>query len=317
MYTEFYGLQEIPFGLTPNPRYIFKTESYLEVISNLKYCISHYKGLVVVTGEVGTGKTTTLRSMMQQLGHEISSVYILNPFLTVPEFLEMLGGGLRLGLSPAATKLEFLNALARSLAVRHSKGLRTVLIIDEAHGLSTMVLEEVRLLANLETNTEKLLQVILCGQPELREKLNQPNLRQLKQRISLRCSIKPLNFLEVGKYMRFRLKTAGADRVDFFDTDAVNLIAHASLGIPRVINNICDNALLQGYAEGRKLITRGIIEDVLETLEIAPNEATGDEPTDYGAWPIHRDERLESVKEISVERQAHDWKNYGGQGGFD
>jgi general secretion pathway protein A len=292
MYTEFYGLTELPFGLTPNPRYIFKTESYLEVISNLKYGITHYKGIVMVTGEVGTGKTTTLRSMMQQLGHKIASVYILNPSLTVPEFFEILCTSLQLGLSQSASKPEILSTLARSLAARHSKGMRTVLIADEAHGLTTAVLEEIRLLANLETNTEKLIQIILCGQPELREKLNQPNLRQLKQRISLRCSIKPLALFEVPKYIRFRLKTAGAERVDIFDTEAVELIGQASAGIPRVINNVCDNALLEGYADGRETIGRDIIVNVLERLDITPTDIDNVEPTDFNTWSSAREEHL-------------------------
>jgi len=284
MYRDFYGLKEIPFGLTPNPKYIFKTESYLEVIANLKYCISHYKGLVVVTGEVGTGKTTTLRSMMQQLGHEVLAVYILNPFLTVQEFYEQLTTSLRLGLSAKASKPEILNTLALYLSQRHLRGLRTVLIADEAHGLSPTVLEEIRLLANLETNTEKLLQIVLCGQPELRETLNQPNLRQLKQRISLRCSIKPLTMSDVNKYIRFRLKIAGAERVDVFDAGAIDLIARVSLGIPRVINNICDNALLQGYALSREIITREMIENVIETLDISTNDMTTGDNLDFAPW---------------------------------
>jgi general secretion pathway protein A len=284
MYRDFYGLKEIPFGLTPNPKYIFKTESYLEVIANLKYCISHYKGLVVVTGEVGTGKTTTLRSMMQQLGHEVLAVYILNPFLTVSEFYEQLTTSLRLGLSSKASKPEILNTLALYLSQRHRRGLRTVLIADEAHGLSPTVLEEIRLLANLETNTEKLLQIVLCGQPELRETLNQPNLRQLKQRISLRCSIKPLTLSDVNKYIRFRLKIAGAERVDVFDAGAIDLIARVSLGIPRVINNICDNALLQGYALSREVITSDMIENVIETLDISTNDMTTNDNLDFGPW---------------------------------
>jgi len=274
MYLSFYGLKEIPFGLTPNPKYIFKTDSYLEVISNLKYGIYHYKGLVVVTGEVGTGKTTTLRSMMEQLGPDISAVYILNPYLTVSEFYEMLAGGLRLGLPTNASKPEILNALTRCLAQRHVKRLRTVLIIDEAHGLSPSVLEEVRLLANFETNTEKLLQLVLCGQPELRETLNHPALRQLKQRISLRCSIKPLGQFEIDKYVRFRLRTAGAERVDIFDVQALELISRVSFGIPRVINNLCDNALLQGYASGRAVITQEIIEEVIDLLDLTRVETT-------------------------------------------
>ncbi|HWP44191.1 MAG TPA: AAA family ATPase [Blastocatellia bacterium] len=284
MYTEFYGLTELPFGLTPNPKYIFKTESYLEVISNLKYGVTHYKGIVMVTGEVGTGKTTTLRSMMQQLGHKIACIYILNPTLSVPEFFEVLCTSLHLGLAKTASKPEILSALGRSLAARHTKDMRTVLIVDEAHGLTTDVLEEIRLLANLETNTEKLIQIILCGQPELREKLNQPNLRQLKQRISLRCSIKPLAQFEVPKYIRFRLKTAGAERVDIFDTQATDLISLASAGIPRVINNICDNALLEGYADGLETITRDVIEHVLDRLDIAPTDVGAVDDPDFSAW---------------------------------
>ncbi|HXG90743.1 MAG TPA: AAA family ATPase [Blastocatellia bacterium] len=282
MYTEFYGLKEIPFGLTPNPKYIFKTESHLEVVSNLRYCISQSKGLVVVTGEVGTGKTTTLRSVLQQFGPDILSVYIFNPFVTVSEFFELFTGGLNLGLGPRASKAEILNALCMCLAQRHSRGLRTVLIVDEAHGLPPGVLEEIRLLANFETNSEKLLQIILCGQPELREILNQPGLRQLKQRISLRCSIKPLHAYEINNYIRFRLKTAGAERANIFDPSAVDLIARASAGIPRVINNICDNALLYGYASGRTTITCDIISDVIETLDLTPSDLTNANAAEFG-----------------------------------
>lgn len=281
MYTEFYGLKEIPFGLTPNPKFIFRTESYLEVVSNLKYCISQSKGLVVVTGEVGTGKTTTLRSVLQQFGPDILSVYIFNPFVSVSEFFELFTGGLNLGLSPRASKAEVLNALCGCLAKRHSKGLRTVLIIDEAHGLPTNVLEEVRLLANFETNSEKLLQIILCGQPEIREVLNQPGLRQLKQRISLRCSVKPLQQYEIIQYIRFRLKTAGAEKVNLFEPMAVDLIARASGGIPRIINNICDNALLYGYASEQATISREIISEVIETLDIMPSDLANTEPAGF------------------------------------
>jgi general secretion pathway protein A len=272
MYTEYYGLREIPFGLTPNPKFIYKTDSYLEVVSSLKYCISQSKGLAVVTGEVGTGKTTTLRSVLQQFGPDILAVYLFNPFVTVGEFFQLLASGLNLGLESAATKADLLNALCGCLTQRHSRGLSTVLIIDESHGLSPAVLEEVRLLANFETNSEKLLQIVLSGQPELREILNQPGLRQLKQRISLRCTIKPLNLYEINNYVRFRLKTAGAERVNIFHSSAIELIGQASAGIPRVINNICDNALLYGYAASQETIFRETISDVIETLDILPSD---------------------------------------------
>ena len=282
MYAEFYKLKETPFGLTPNPKYIFKTDSYLEVVSNLRYCISQTKGLVVVIGEVGTGKTTTLRSVLQQFGPDILSVYIFNPFVTVGEFFELFTGGLNLGLSPRASKAEILNALCTCLAGRHSKGLRTVLIMDEAHGLPLDVLEEVRLLANFETNSEKLLQIILCGQPELRDTLNQPGLRQLKQRVSLRCTVKPLQTHEINHYIRFRLKTAGAESVNIFDPSAVDLIARASAGIPRVINNICDNALLYGYSSGRATITRDIISEVIENLDLSASDLSSATSLEFG-----------------------------------
>jgi type II secretory pathway predicted ATPase ExeA len=145
------------------------------------------------------------------------------------------------------------------------------LIIDEAHGLPTSLLEEIRLLMNFETSSEKLLQVILSGQPELAELLNRPALRQLKQRISLRCQIKPLSVFEISKYIRLRLERAGAENVNLFDSGAVGLIGHASGGIPRVVNNICDNALLYGYAAGARVITRDIVEEVIEALDLSPN----------------------------------------------
>jgi general secretion pathway protein A len=281
MYAEYYGLKEIPFGLTPDLNYIFKTESYLEVISTLKYGVEHNKGLVVLTGEVGTGKTTTLRSTIQQFGEEVLPVYIFNPFLTASEFFQQFIDGLGLGMGQSASKPEVLAVLGRFLALRHSEGLRTVLIIDEAHGLPSPVLEEIRLLLNFETNSEKLLQMILCGQPELQAILNRPNLRQLKQRISLRCEIKPLSPFEVSKYIRFRLKIAGAERVDLFDSEAAALIGRVSQGIPRVINNICDNALLYGYSASLEAINRDCVEEVIESLDLAPADSADSEPTEF------------------------------------
>ncbi|MEK6408457.1 MAG: AAA family ATPase [Acidobacteriota bacterium] len=270
MYLEFYGLKEMPFGLTPDPRYIFKTESHLEMLATVRYAIEHNKGLVVVVGEVGTGKTTTLRAALQQFSDEVLCVYIFNPFLTASEFFEQLADEFELGLNKTASKPELLAALGHFLALRHSKGQRTVLIVDEAHGLPTALLEEIRLLLNFETNSEKLLQVILSGQPELQESLNRPALRQLKQRVSLRCEIKALSVFEINKYIRFRLKQAGATNVNLFDNGAIGLIGNVSQGIPRIVNNICDNALLYGYAAGAEVITRDIIEEVIESLDLSP-----------------------------------------------
>ncbi|HMG35064.1 MAG TPA: AAA family ATPase [Blastocatellia bacterium] len=269
MYLEYYGLKQMPFALTPDPYFLFRTESHLEVLATLNYAISHNKGLVVLTGESGTGKTTLLRAAMQHFGSETQLVYIFNPFLTAAEFFDQLAEEMGLDSHPAATKSERLSAMGRLLASRHSRNLRTVLIVDEAHGLPTSLLEEIRLLMNFETNNDKLLQVVLSGQPELDDALNRESLRQLKQRVSLRCRVKPLTVFDVSQYIRFRLTQAGAPSVNLFDHTAVALIGQASKGIPRVINNICDNALLYGYASGCKGISRETIEEVVDSLDLS------------------------------------------------
>ncbi|HJQ22772.1 MAG TPA: AAA family ATPase [Blastocatellia bacterium] len=282
MYLEYYGLKECPFSLTPDPRYIFKTESHLEVLATVKYGVEQNKGLIVVSGEVGCGKTTILRAALSTFGDEVLAVYIFNPFLTAGEFFEQLAAEMDLRLPRTVSKPEMLAVMARMLAERHAAGLRTVLIVDEAHGLPTALLEEIRLLMNFETNSEKLLQVVLCGQPELAETLNRPQLRQLKQRVSLRCSIKPLSVFEISKYIRFRLKQAGAANVGLFDNAAVKLIGQVSQGIPRIINNICDNALLYGYAANSEVITREIVEEVVRALDLAPPAASENNVIDFG-----------------------------------
>jgi general secretion pathway protein A len=266
MYLQFYGLRDIPFSLTPDPRFLYFTAGHREVMANLSYGIQHGKGLIVATGEVGTGKTTMLRAMLTRLDRSVLSSYIFNPGLTVPEFYQRLSADFNLG--QYSSKSDALMKLGRLLMMRHSRGLRTVLIIDEAQGLSRELLEEVRLLLNFETYTEKQLQVILVGQPELRQLLNSPDLRQLKQRVSLRCEIEPLKADEISPYIRARLKIAGATRLHLFTAGAVALIHRASEGIPRLVNNICDNALLTGYAINAKTITAEIVAEVVESLDL-------------------------------------------------
>ncbi len=266
MYLQFYGLRDIPFSLTPDPRFLYFTASHREVMANLHYGIQHGKGLIVATGEVGTGKTTVLRSIISRLDRSVLSSYIFNPGLTVPELYQHLAADF--GLGPYTTKSDMVIKLGKLLMMRHSRGMRTILIVDEAQGMSRDLLEEIRLLLNFETYTEKQLQIILVGQPELRALLNNPDLRQLKQRISLRCEIKPLKAEDVAGYIRTRLKVAGAMRPDFFTNDALALIYRASEGIPRLVNNICDNALLTGFATNKKTITADIISEVAESLDL-------------------------------------------------
>jgi general secretion pathway protein A len=243
-------------------------------MANLHYGIEAGKGLVVVTGEVGTGKTTILRWMMERLDRTVLVAYIFNPRLSVPEFYQHVAT--LLDVQKWETKSELLLELGRALESRHSRGLRTVLIVDEAQGLSPHVLEEIRLLSNFESNTAKQLQIVLTGQPELRDVLNNPDLRQLKQRIALRCVIKPLpNVEETDRYITSRLLVAGAERTDVFTPESVDYIFRCSDGIPRNINNLCDNALLAGYAAGEVTIGRSIIEDVAETFDMLPRSDRG------------------------------------------
>ncbi len=269
MYAEFYGLRELPFGLTPDPRFIYFTPSHTEVMANLHYGIEGGKGLIVVTGEVGTGKTTVLRWMMRRLDRTVLVAYIFNPHLSVAEFYQHLATLLE--VQNWETKPELLAALGQALDSRHSRGLRTVLIVDEAQGLSHALLEEIRLLSNFESDAAKHLQIVLTGQPELRNILNDHELRQLKQRIALRCVIKALpNIEETDRYITSRLLASGAQRTDIFSNDAIDYIYRCTEGIPRNVNNLCDNALLVGYAANELTIDRSIIEEVSESLDMLP-----------------------------------------------
>ncbi|HBB87859.1 MAG TPA: hypothetical protein DC047_09610 [Blastocatellia bacterium] len=269
VYAEFYGLKELPFALTPDPRFIYFTPSHTEVMANLHYGIESGKGLIVVTGEVGTGKTTILRWMMQRLDRTVLVAYIFNPRLSVTEFYQHLAS--LLDVQKWETKPELLVSLGQALDSRHSRGLRTVLIIDEAQGLSPAVLEEIRLLSNFESDTAKHLQIVLTGQPELRNVLNYPDLRQLKQRVALRCMIKALPSVEeTDRYITSRLLASGAQRTEIFTSEAVDYIYRCTEGIPRNINNLCDNALLAGYAAGELTVGRAIVEEVAETFDMLP-----------------------------------------------
>ena len=276
MYLDFYGLKELPFALTPDPRFIYFTPSHTEAMANLHYGIESGKGLIVVTGEVGTGKTTILRWMMNRLDRTVLVAYLFNPRMTVSEFYQYVSSPKLLDVPRWESKSELLLRLGEVLDSRHARGLRTVLVIDEAHGLSPAVLEEIRLLSNFESDTAKQLQIVLTGQPELRDVLNQPELRQLKQRVALRCEVRPLpDIEETSRYIASRLLAAGAERTDIFTPGAVDLVFRCSEGIPRQINNICDNALLAGFAAGAESIGRDIVEEVAETFDLLPGAQRG------------------------------------------
>lgn len=273
MYKEFFGLEDTPFTLTPDPRFIVFTPSYNEVLASLYYGLENAKGLIVLTGEVGTGKTTALRWILRRLDSSVLAAYVFNPRLSIDEFYHHVTQ--MLGIKDWSNKSELLTTMGRVLEERHRRGLRTVIIIDEAHELSDYVLEEIRLLLNFESDNAKHLQIVLTGQPELREKLNQPNLRQLKQRVALRCNMHALPTVEeVERYITERLLIAGSDQPNVFTPGAIDFIFQCSEGIPRQINNLCDNGMLVAYAAGEQIIGRQIIEEVADNLDLLPRNDT-------------------------------------------
>jgi len=271
MYKEFFGLDETPFTLTPDPRFIVFTPSYNEVLASLYYGLENAKGLIVLTGEVGTGKTTALRWILRRLDSSVLAAYVFNPRLSIEEFYQHVTQ--MLGIKEWTNKSDLLSILGKVLEERHRRGLRTVIIIDEAHELSDYVLEEIRLLMNFESDNAKHLQIVLTGQQELREKLNQPNLRQLKQRVALRCNMHAFpNVGEVERYITERLMIAGSSDPNVFTPGAIDFIFQCSEGIPRNINNLCDNAMLTAYSNGELTIGRHIIEEVAGNLDMLPRQ---------------------------------------------
>ncbi len=301
MYREFYGLADSPFTLTPDPRFIVFTPSYNEVLASLYYGLENAKGLIVLTGEVGTGKTTALRWILRRLDASVLAAYVFNPRLSIDEFYHHVTQ--LLGITDWNNKAELLTQMGHVLEDRHRRGLRTVLIIDEAHELSDYVLEEIRLLMNFESDNAKHLQIVLTGQPELRDKLNQANLRQLKQRVALRCKMHSFpNVEETERYITERLLIGGSDQPNIFTPGAIDLIFQCSEGIPRQINNLCDNALLAGYASGEQIIGRQIIEDVADNLDLLPRKDN----------IIGEDKKIENVgtpRVLTVEAREELWNN--------
>lgn len=264
MYLSFYGLSEKPFGQTPDPKFLYWNDAYRETIASLRYGIQERKGFVTMIGEAGTGKTTLLRKLLDDLGPDVVSVFLFNPNATFEEILEYTLGELGIP-APAGRKLAMLQRLNEFLLAAFQEGKNTILLIDEAQDLETEVLESLRLLSNLETSKEKILQIVLSGQPELAERLAQPNLRQLKQRIAVRCRLEPLVRAELPDYIAARLAVAGG-RPDLFAAETLDPIWEFARGIPRLVNAVCDNALLVGYALGRQTIDAGVIGEVVSDL---------------------------------------------------
>lgn len=304
MYKDFFELKEYPFSLTPDPKFIVFTPSYNELLAGLYYGIEMAKGLIVLTGEVGTGKTTALRWIIRRLDSSVLAAYVFNPHLTIDEFYGYVSE--MLGIKDWKDKTELLVEMGKLLEDRHRRGLRTLLIVDEAHELSDEVMEEIRLLLNFESDNAKHLQIILTGQPELRDKLRQKNLRQLKQRVALRCEMPVLpNVEEVRRYIRERLMIAGTSQKNIFSGEAIDFVFQCSEGIPRLINNLCDNALIAAFAANERQITREMIEEVADNLDLLPSkDALMASDTAAAKVPSSRVLNSTGVEELIADRSS-------------
>jgi general secretion pathway protein A len=259
----FFGLQQKPFNATPDPRFLYLSPGHREGLAQLLYGVQEQKGFILLTGEVGTGKTTLLRTLLSRLDGNIASAFVFDTTLPFEGLLEYILEDFGVA-KPGETHVQRLIALNNFLIERSRAGQNTVLILDEAQNLDLRALEEIRLLSNFETQTEKLLQILLVGQPELLDKLDRPELRQLKQRIGLRSSILPLTPDQTRDYIRTRLRIAGASDLGLFSAAAITLIAEHSGGIPRLINTLCDHCLVIGYADQIRRIDKKIVEEAIE-----------------------------------------------------
>lgn len=275
MYERYYNLREPPFELTSNPRYLYLTPQHREALSNLEYGLSSAKAVTVLIGEAGTGKTTLLKAALaSDRCRDVQCVYVHNPALTRSEFIETLAERFELGPEASQSKAVLLVALENVLKERRRRGEITALVVDEAQTLSAELLEEMRLLANIETPSEKLLPLVLAGQPELAQRLNEPGLRQLKQRIALRCELRPFELKETAIYIASRIRTAGGEAARLFTREAVMLIHEHSRGIPRTISVICDNALVSGMALGKQPVGRDIVLEVCRDFDFSVTSNT-------------------------------------------
>jgi general secretion pathway protein A len=265
MYCDFYGLKESPFNVTADPSFLFFSRKHREAFSHLSYGVEQRKGIIVLTGEIGTGKTTLCKAFLNQISKTVKTAFIMNPYLSGLELLKAIVEDF--GISPSGkTRMSFIFDLNRFLIQQAEKGSNVVLIIDEAQNLRAPQLEQIRLLSNLETEKEKLLQIILVGQPELNQRLQLYNLRQLKQRVMVSYHILPLDGDEVAGYIYHRLNIAGSDGSIKFSDLAIKKIYRFSSGTPRLINLICDRALLLGFIREKKFIDEEMIDICIDEL---------------------------------------------------
>lgn len=265
MYTAFYGLRERPFRLSPNPRYLYLSDSHREALAHLLYGVEQGEGFIAITGEVGTGKTTVCRALIERLGSATDVAFLFNPSRSAMELLQSIGEELGLEVD-GLTRRELHAQLNQFLLERKAAGRRVLLIIDEAQNLTHSTLEQVRLLSNLETSSEKLIQILLLGQPELDAKLDSHQLRQLRQRISVRWMLEPLSPRDTRGYVQRRLQVAAGASREVFSAGALRQVQRYTNGTPRLINILCDRAMLLGYAEREQTITARTVKEAAREI---------------------------------------------------
>lgn len=279
MYEQYYGLRERPFDLSPNPRFLFLSRGHKEALTHLRYGLSGRPGLTVLVGEAGTGKTTLVRAALQSIGDGKSKVvHLSNPTLTRSEFYEYLASGFGFGSDAASSKTTFIGELAQALTTAAARNGVLALVVDEAQSIPHALLEEIRLLTNTEGASGNTVAIALVGQPELGERLNEPGLRQLKQRVALRCELSPLDLNETAAYVAARVRVAGGRPDVLFTRDAILTIHQHSLGIPRTISVLCDNALVNGFASDAKPVGRQIVEEVCRDFHLTQSTARDARP---------------------------------------
>src|SRR5271165_2011284 len=293
MYKQFFGLTKNPFEISPDPYFYHATPRHNEALANLHYGVGRRKGFIVITGEVGTGKTLLVRCLLAELRKSnIAFGYVFNPLLSTTEFFQYIMADLGLPYS-GRSKTEMLLDLNRFLIQRHARGLITALVVDEAQALRPELLEEIRLLTNLETSQQKLLQIVLMGQPELEAVLDSPSLRQLKQRVSLRCQLLPLDEEQTRGYVLSRLERAGAKPEPLiFEPEALTKVFEYSRGIPRIINNLCENAMVNAFAREQRNVTADMIAEVAADFRLTGSISATEDTAAASTVPPENNESL-------------------------
>jgi len=300
MYKEFYGLRANPFNVNPDPRYLFLTRHTEEALACLTYGIQSRKGFVLLTGEVGTGKTTLINKLLEWLRlQQVATAFIFNSRLNVPQFLDYMLADFGIPCDSKA-KSQVLLRLYNWLLDRYRAGETAVLIVDEAQSLSDEVLEEIRMLTNLETFTEKLLQIVLVGQPELEQRLKQPQLRQLRQRLTLRAKTHALTLDETKAYVQQRLRIAGSNGQRIFEPEALVSIHHYAAGIPRVVNLLCEHCLVSSFVDQQKTIGPAVVDGVARDFDLGDNRTSGALPTPAPSAGADKFDLVEALRSLAT-----------------